>query len=91
MSRVTRKEKDRHEWQQPLEEVEEVVRYFSQPEDLVVDPCGGAFTTAVACYHLGRRCISCDCDESCVADGQQWLAEETARAAISAPGGYIPK
>lgn len=91
VSRVTRKEKDRHEWQQPLEEVEEVVRYFSQPEDLVVDPCGGAFTTAVACYHLGRRCISCDCDESCVADGQQWLAEETARAAISAPGGYIPK
>jgi hypothetical protein len=78
VSRVASKEKDRHKWQQPLEEVEEVVRYFTQPEDLVVDPCGGGFTSAVACYHLGRLCISCDCEESCVAKGQQRLAEEIA-------------
>lgn len=78
LSRVTRKEKDRHKWQQPLAEVEEVVRYFSQPGELVVDPCGGGFTTAVACYRLGRRCISCDCEESCVDEGRRRLVEEMA-------------
>lgn len=74
VSRVNSKEKDWHRWQQPLAEVENLVRYFSQPNDLVVDPCGGGFTTAAACYRLGRRCISCDCEESCVAKGKQRLA-----------------
>jgi hypothetical protein len=46
--RVNSKEKDLHDWQQPLEEAERLVRYFSQPGDLVIDPCGGSFTTAEA-------------------------------------------
>jgi len=80
VSRVNSKEKNWHKWQQPLPEVESLVRYFSVPGDLVVDPCGGGFTTAVACYRLGRRCISCDCEESCVAIGHQRLAEEMSRS-----------
>ena len=74
LSVVTSKEKAWHDWQQPLEEVESLVRYFSQPGDLVVDTCGGGFTTAVACYNLGRRCISCDIDRSAVIRGQDRLA-----------------
>lgn len=73
------KEKTHHDWQQPLGDVEKLVEYFSTPGDLVIDPCGGAFTTAIACYHLGRKFIGCDCDESCVIQGQQRLAEEQAR------------
>ena len=73
VSRVKSKEKDWHEWQQPLEEVERLVRYFSDPCDLVVDPCGGGFTTAVACRNLGRRCISCDVIERSVLGGQERL------------------
>jgi site-specific DNA-methyltransferase (adenine-specific) len=76
VSHINTKEKDWHPWQQPLEEVEGLVRYFSDPGDLVIDPCGGGFTTAVACYRLGRRCISCDVDEQCVLGGQKRLAEE---------------
>jgi site-specific DNA-methyltransferase (adenine-specific) len=72
---VNCKEKEAHDWQQPLEEVERLVRDFSQPGDLVVDPCGGGFTTAVACKRLGRRCISCDIDEAAVIRGQDRLAE----------------
>lgn len=80
VSHVNSKEKDWHKWQQPLDEVEMLVRYFSDPGDLVIDPCAGGFTTAVACYRLGRRCISCDYEEASVANGQQRLREEMARA-----------
>jgi biotin operon repressor len=79
--RVNSKEKDLHEWQQPLGEAERLVRYFSQPGDLVVDPCGGGFTTAEACLRLARKCVSCDCDPECLAKGRDRL--ETAKARLS--------
>ena len=72
-SHVTGKEKDWHPCQQPLAEAEEIARIFTSPGDLVVDPCGGGFTTAVACKRLGRRCISCDIDEQAVLAGQARL------------------
>jgi hypothetical protein len=77
--RATSKEKDWHEWQQPLEVVEKLVSYFSKPGDLVVDPCGGGFTTAEACLRLGRRCVSCDIDGACVEGGRQRLQEARRR------------
>ncbi len=73
VSRVVSKEKDWHPQQQPLGEVEMLVRTFSNPGDLVVDPCGGGFTTAVACRNISRRCISCDVDEQAVLAGQERL------------------
>ena len=85
MLRVNNKEKDWNAWQQPIEEAERLVRYFTRPDDLVVDPCGGGFTTAVACRNLGRRCVSCDIDKSCVLQGQARLAGLAARAAGSNP------
>jgi DNA modification methylase len=69
-------EKDWHEWQRPLAEIEKLVGYFSQPGDLVVDPCGGGFTTAIACERLHRRCISCEIDKAAVVNGQKRLALE---------------
>ena len=39
--------------QQPLEESEALVRYFTQPNDLIVDGCAGAFTTALAAQISG--------------------------------------
>jgi hypothetical protein len=77
--RATGKEKDWHQWQQPLDVVETLVSYFSRPGDLVVDPCGGGFTTAEACLGLGRRCISCDIDGACVEGGRQRLQEARRR------------
>lgn len=69
------REKDLHEWQKPLEEVENFVKYFSDPGSLVVDPCAGSFTTAVACKRLGRKFVGCDMDAKGVAAGQKRLAE----------------
>jgi site-specific DNA-methyltransferase (adenine-specific) len=68
------KEKRWHPWQQSLEEVERLVRYFSEPGDLVCDPCSGGATTAAACFNLGRRCIACDCEKEYVARGKKRLA-----------------
>jgi site-specific DNA-methyltransferase (adenine-specific) len=81
VNRVAGKEKDWHEWQQPLELIEDLVRYFSEPGDLVVDPCGGGFTTAEACLRLARKCVSCDLDPGCVGNGQERL--EAAKARLS--------
>jgi hypothetical protein len=77
--RATGKEKGWHQWQQPLDVVETLVSYFSGPGDVVVDPCGGGFTTAEACLRLGRRCVSCDIDGACVEGGRQRLQEARRR------------
>ena len=34
--------------------------YFTDPNDLIVDPFGGSGTTLDACRHLGRRCLAYD-------------------------------
>lgn len=69
------KEKDYHPWQKPLAEIECLLRYFTKPGDLVIDPCGGGFTTAVACLRLGRRCVSCDIEKAFVVRGLERLME----------------
>ena len=54
--------------------IEELIKNFSDPKDLICDPCAGGFTTALACRNLSRRFVGCDVDEDCVAMGQQRLA-----------------
>jgi site-specific DNA-methyltransferase (adenine-specific) len=68
------KEKELHDWQQPVTNIEELVKNFSDPGQLVVDPCGGSFTTALACHNLSRRFVGCDVDQDCVRRGQERLA-----------------
>jgi hypothetical protein len=75
--RVQGTEKEWHPWQQVLEEVKSLVGFFSKPGDLVCDPCGGSFTTALACKELGRRFVGCDVDRESVLKGQERLAEAT--------------
>ena len=66
---VQSKEKSWHHWQQPLDEAVKLIHNFSSPGDLVIDPCGGGFTTAVACRNLNRRYIGCDVEPECVSRG----------------------
>ena len=84
VSWIEGEEKNWHEWQQPLEEAEQWIAKFSVAGDLVVDPCGGSFTTAAACRHLGRKFIGCDIDAKCVEVGQKRLAQEIQRKEASA-------
>ena len=81
LSQVESREKEWHDWQQPLEEVEMLVRIFSQSRRPRGRSLRRGFTTAIACHHLGRRFVGCDIDKAAVAQGQERLAEETATLA----------
>jgi hypothetical protein len=52
-----------HPQGQPVGEVRELLRRFSRAGDLVVDPCGGGFSTAEACLREGRQFVGCDPSE----------------------------
>ena len=75
-------EKRWHKWQQPQFEAERLVRTFTRPGELVVDPCGGGFTVAAASYRIGRRFIGCDIDGESIGKGHKRLAEERAKRRI---------
>lgn len=45
----------------PLSLASFLVEFLSKPDDLVVDPFGGSFTTAKAAERLGRRWLSTEC------------------------------
>ncbi len=42
----------------PCRLAEFFIKFMTEPQDLVVDPFGGSFTTAVEAERLGRRWIS---------------------------------
>ncbi len=49
--------------QKPLPLMQAIVRDYTRPGDLVVDPFAGGGTTALACAIEGRRCITSEMDE----------------------------
>lgn len=46
-----------HPTQKPVELVEYLIKTYTLPGDLVIDPTMGVGTTAVACVNTGRRCL----------------------------------
>jgi hypothetical protein len=63
-------EKDCHEYQQRLGGFLHWLVHLPRPGDLVADPFGGGFTTAVACALVGRHFVGCDLDEKNVRIGR---------------------
>lgn len=53
-----------HPTQKPVELLEYLIKTYTNPGDLVLDPTMGSGTTAVACKHLGRRCIGIEMDQT---------------------------
>jgi len=47
-----------HPYGQKVELYEKLIRRFTNPGDLVVDPFGGGGTIAQACVNTGRKCIT---------------------------------
>ncbi len=80
-----KQEKDLHDWQQPLSESRRLIETFSEPGNLILDPFGGSFTTAVAAHELGRRFIGCDVEEQNVLLGKHRLAEAVANPLVDEP------
>lgn len=81
-----RSEKEYHDWQQSLKEVGYFVETLTGPGDLIVDLCGGSFTTAHAVKKLGgnRRFVGCDVSQECVNIGKHRLGQVTPPIRLSA-------
>ena len=63
----------------PLAEMRAIVRDYTRPGDLVVDPFCGGGTTALACAMEGRRCVTSEVDPK---------THEIARARLAV--GFVP-
>ncbi len=70
-------EQDLHEWQKPLADVEHWLLSFSNPGDLICDPCAGSGSTAAVCRHHNRKFVGGDIDRDAVRLAQTRLKEET--------------
>jgi len=65
---------EKHPTEKPLDLLLDMVSWFSDPGENVIDPCAGAGTTALACKLLGRGCAAIEAQEA-------WAAHATARLA----------
>lgn len=62
--RKTPKEKDLHEWQQPVSEAEEIIRRFTDKGDIILDPMAGSGTIPLAAKRTGRKYLAIDNDKT---------------------------
>lgn len=53
-----------------------LVNWWSEPEDVILDPFAGSLTTAVAAKKLGRRVICIEAEERFCAAGVQRLSQD---------------
>jgi tRNA G10 N-methylase Trm11 len=63
-----------HDTQKPVPLMEALVRDFTDPGDLVVDPFAGSGTTGVACRRLGRRFLGFERDAKYAAIAEKRIA-----------------
>lgn len=68
-----------HPTPKPTGLLRDLLRDFTDPDDLVVDPFGGSASTAVACRAEGRRCVAIELREDFAELAAQRLREGRAR------------
>ena len=52
-----------HPTQKPVALLKELIRIFTDPYDVVIDPCAGSGSTLRACMELGRTCYGFEVDK----------------------------
>jgi site-specific DNA-methyltransferase (adenine-specific) len=77
------KERTQHPTQKPLSVILPMLRYWSNPCDLVLDPFAGSGTTAVAAKALNRRYIAIDSDPLSVAICRERLTRTASPAVVT--------
>jgi site-specific DNA-methyltransferase (adenine-specific) len=56
-------ERTSHPTQKPLNILQDLIRCYSNPGDMVLDPFAGSGSTLIACDNEGRKCIGIEKDE----------------------------
>jgi site-specific DNA-methyltransferase (adenine-specific) len=88
-SSVNDNDKRFHNWGQSESGMADLVERLTKPGQLVCDPFGGAFTTAVVSLALGRRFVGCDTDKTCVEKGLTRCRNQIEKSGKSVRAGAI--
>ena len=54
--------KRHHQTEKPQDILEFILKYWSDPDDVILDPTMGSGSTGVACKRMGRKFIGCELD-----------------------------
>lgn len=69
----------KHKTEKPLDQLLDLVSYFSDPGETLFDPCAGSGTTGLACKLLGRQFVGLEIDPT-------WAEHANRRIASATPG-----
>jgi len=76
-----------HPTQKPVALLERLISIFTDPGDVVIDPCAGSGSTLIAAHNLGRRGYGFEIKKDFYAEASQWIARnEQVRAEIKTAG-----
>lgn len=73
-----------HTTQKPLDLMLDLVRDFTDPGDLILDPYCGSGTTGVAALRLGRRFIGCEMSPEYAEIARERLRAESEQSTLAA-------
>eukprot|EP00161_Ancyromonas_sigmoides_P003797 TRINITY_DN13699_c0_g1_i1.p1 TRINITY_DN13699_c0_g1~~TRINITY_DN13699_c0_g1_i1.p1 ORF type:complete len:374 (+),score=53.27 TRINITY_DN13699_c0_g1_i1:127-1248(+) len=79
---VPQQSKDRHPTQKPVELMEYLIKTFSRPGDLILDPFMGSGTTGVACVRTGRRFVGVEADEGFFGTAKERVGDARKESAV---------
>lgn len=66
-----------HPTVKPIKLIEQLIKLYTNENDLIFDGYGGSGTTAICCKRLNRRFILCESDEKYYHEAELRLANET--------------
>ena len=76
-----------HPTQKPVTLLEKLISIFTDPGDVVIDPCAGSGSTLIAAYNTGRRGYGFEIKKDFYAQASAWIAHnETVRKEIQLHG-----
>ena len=62
-----------HPTQKPVRLLEKLIALFTDPNDVVIDPCCGSGSTIIAARNLGRRAYGFEVNKDFASKAQAWL------------------
>ena len=62
-----------HPTQKPVRLLEKLIALFTDPNDVVIDPCCGSGSTIIAARNLGRRAYGFEVNKDFASKAQEWL------------------